>query len=206
MAAPVVAGAAGEAMMLARSGSCPSGGQCARRQRCAVLGGWLLGSGEAPVTGARRARLWSFRILFAGVLGIALLTACTTGDPVETATGGALGSYVVPPGIHKIKHVIIIMQENRSFDSYFGTYPGAAGGAGGRAVARGVRAPAGGGVGAAPSHAPRDTTGGGPQGRATPAADVTHGKRDGSTRRGSLGKAPCREPNNPACRGKSGVP
>ena len=30
-------------------------------------------------------------------------------------------------GIHKIKHVIVIMQENRSFDSYFGTYPGAAG-------------------------------------------------------------------------------
>jgi len=30
-------------------------------------------------------------------------------------------------GIHKIKHVIIIMQENRSFDSYFGTFPGADG-------------------------------------------------------------------------------
>jgi phospholipase C len=30
-------------------------------------------------------------------------------------------------GIHKIKHVIIITQENRSFDSYFGTYPGADG-------------------------------------------------------------------------------
>ena len=27
-------------------------------------------------------------------------------------------------GIHRIKHVIIVMQENRSFDSYFGTYPG----------------------------------------------------------------------------------
>jgi phospholipase C len=27
-------------------------------------------------------------------------------------------------GIHLIKHVIVIMQENRSFDSYFGTYPG----------------------------------------------------------------------------------
>src|SRR5262245_23887727 len=27
----------------------------------------------------------------------------------------------------KIKHVVIIMQENRSFDSYFGTYPGADG-------------------------------------------------------------------------------
>jgi phospholipase C len=30
-------------------------------------------------------------------------------------------------GIHKIKHVIVIMQENRSFDSYFGTFPGAIG-------------------------------------------------------------------------------
>ena len=30
-------------------------------------------------------------------------------------------------GIHKIRHVIIIMQENRSFDSYFGTFPGADG-------------------------------------------------------------------------------
>jgi phospholipase C len=31
------------------------------------------------------------------------------------------------PGLQKIKHVIIVMQENRSFDSYFGTYPGANG-------------------------------------------------------------------------------
>jgi phospholipase C len=29
--------------------------------------------------------------------------------------------------IHNIQHVIVIMQENRSFDSYFGTYPGADG-------------------------------------------------------------------------------
>src|SRR5207249_3711094 len=30
-------------------------------------------------------------------------------------------------GIHRIRHVVVIMQENRSFDSYFGTYPGADG-------------------------------------------------------------------------------
>ncbi len=30
-------------------------------------------------------------------------------------------------GIHKIEHVIVIMQENRSFDDYFGTFPGADG-------------------------------------------------------------------------------
>ena len=30
-------------------------------------------------------------------------------------------------GIHKIKHIVVIMQENRSFDTYFGTFPGADG-------------------------------------------------------------------------------
>src|ERR671936_418481 len=34
---------------------------------------------------------------------------------------------IVPAGIHKVRHVVIIMQENRSFDTYFGTYPGADG-------------------------------------------------------------------------------
>ena len=43
------------------------------------------------------------------------------GSPVTAEVGAAT------TGIHKIKHVIVIMQENRSFDSYFGTYPGADG-------------------------------------------------------------------------------
>ena len=39
------------------------------------------------------------------------------------------GAYASPRliGIHKIQHIVVIMQENRSFDSYFGTYPGADG-------------------------------------------------------------------------------
>ncbi len=37
------------------------------------------------------------------------------------------GSRTASDGIHKIRHVIVIMQENRSFDSYFGTFPGADG-------------------------------------------------------------------------------
>ena len=44
------------------------------------------------------------------------------GDPAFSPEGGA-----APVGIHKIRHIIIIMQENRSFDEYFGTYPGADG-------------------------------------------------------------------------------
>ena len=50
------------------------------------------------------------------------------------ASGGVPGAAPPPSpappgstpaaGIHKIQHVIVIMQENRSFDTYFGTYPG----------------------------------------------------------------------------------
>jgi uncharacterized protein (TIGR03437 family) len=32
-------------------------------------------------------------------------------------------SSTAPPGLEKIQHFVFIMQENRSFDSYFGTYP-----------------------------------------------------------------------------------
>jgi len=30
-------------------------------------------------------------------------------------------------GIHKIKHIVFIVKENRTFDNYFGTFPGADG-------------------------------------------------------------------------------
>ena len=65
---------------------------------------------------------------------VALAAAsCTSGSPApatarpQRVAGGPTGTYIVPAGIHKIKHVIVIMQENRSFDSYFGTFPGADG-------------------------------------------------------------------------------
>ena len=42
-------------------------------------------------------------------------------------TASCVGTSSVDPAIHKIRHVIVVMQENRSFDSYFGTYSGADG-------------------------------------------------------------------------------
>jgi len=42
--------------------------------------------------------------------------------PTQTAPPPA-----APPGLEKIQHFVFIMQENRSFDHYFGTYPGAEG-------------------------------------------------------------------------------
>ena len=81
------------------------------------------------------------------LIGLVTVTACSAGSSADTARsthtpaarsgrhGGnhnhgfaqRAGTTATGKGIHKIKHIIIIMQENRSFDSYFGTFPGADG-------------------------------------------------------------------------------
>lgn len=82
-------------------------------------------------------------------------------------------------GIHKIKHIVIIMQENRSFDSYFGTFPGADG------------IPMKNGVPTVcvpdrqtnscqkPYHDTSLVNSGGPHGASNAAADIDGGKMDG---------------------------
>ena len=55
-------------------------------------------------------------VLLAG-LAIALIPHRLHTAPAITA----------PPGLEKIQHFVFIMQENRSLDEYFGTYPGAEG-------------------------------------------------------------------------------
>ena len=49
--------------------------------------------------------------------------------PAALLLAGCAGSggLASQGGIHRIKHVVVIMQENRSFDSYFGTFPRADG-------------------------------------------------------------------------------
>ena len=53
---------------------------------------------------------------------VANQSAQATAEPI-----GPVAAQQPATGIQKIQHVVIIMQENRSFDSYFGTYPGADG-------------------------------------------------------------------------------
>ncbi len=93
----------------------------------------------------------------------------------------AVGLFAVPrasalpiDGIHNIQRVVVIMQENRSFDQYFGTYPGADG------IPAGVCNPDplhGGCV--APFHDPNDKNYGGPHGATNAAADINGGGMDG---------------------------
>jgi hypothetical protein len=46
----------------------------------------------------------------------------TESPPTITLTTGITSS--IPLGLEKIEHFVFIMQDNRSFDHYFGTYPG----------------------------------------------------------------------------------
>jgi phospholipase C len=65
----------------------------------------------------------SFARAIVGVVVLALLVACS-GASSKTQRNP---HSAVPIDVHKIQHVIVIMQENRSFDRHFGTYPGADG-------------------------------------------------------------------------------
>jgi phospholipase C len=104
-------------------------------------------------------------------------------------------------GIQKIQHVVIIMQENRSFDSYFGTFPGADGipMRGGQpavcvpdpATRRCVE----------PFHDAADLNHGGPHGAASAAADVHGGRMDGFIAQAEQAGAGCKDPFDPACGG-----
>ncbi len=158
-----------------------------------------------------------------GALGaMCVAAACSsTSSPATTATsatlpvstgGGATPVTAVAPssvgqpttvpadvaGIHKIQHVVVIMQENRSFDTYFGTYPGADG----IPMTNGkptVCVPQRTGSCVAPFHDPADVNGGGPHSQSNATADIDGGKMDGFVTQAEAGKKGCADPNNPAC-------
>jgi phospholipase C len=61
-----------------------------------------------------------------GTPGAGLSTSPSESPPPSLAPAPA-PTAPATPDLSKIKHIIVIMQENRSFDSFFGTFPGANG-------------------------------------------------------------------------------
>src|SRR5216683_8120886 len=135
-------------------------------------------------------------------LGTILAGACANPSAATSSP-----TPVAASGIHKIQHVVVIMQENRSFDQYFGTFPGADG----LPVQNGqfttcVPDPAT-GVCVKPYHDTSDLNYGGPHGQTNATADVNGGKMDGFIAQAlNDKKAICTSPDDPNCggNGKSG--
>jgi phospholipase C len=55
------------------------------------------------------------------------VVAATLIVPVPGSVTAHVTKVSLQTGLQKIQHVVVIMQENRTFDEYFGTYPGANG-------------------------------------------------------------------------------
>ncbi len=161
--------------------------------------------------GPRSRRLFVVLVALAVLGGIGTVVSARaprTGQRFPGATGRlprGPARGLSPTGISKIKHVVVIMQENRSFDSYFGTYPGADGfptDAAGTITAC-VPDPHDGGC-ITPFHDRRDVNGGGPHGRPDARGDIDGGRMDGFVRRFEhakhLGDEGCHhDPNAPGC-------
>jgi phospholipase C len=153
----------------------------------------------------------SMRRYLIGIALVAIVAAASVG--VALSPSGSSAAHArkprPPAGIHKIKHVIVIMQENRSFDQYFGTYPGADGiprrPDGTFAVC--VPNPATGGC-EKPFHDTNDLNAGGPHGQANAVADIHGGAMDGFVASAENAKVRgCKQdPNNPICSQRSTNP
>ena len=115
-----------------------------------------------------------------------------------SSDGGVGGGSALAAARAKIQHVIIINQENRSFDHYFGTFPGADGIPmdGGVPTVCSLE-PDGGCV--PPYHELEDKNGGGPHSAAAFTTCFADGGMDGFVASALAGSKTCKVPGDPAC-------
>ena len=101
---------------------------------------------------------------------------------IAAVAASAAGATSRPTGIHLIRHVVVIMQENRSFDSYFGTYPGADG------LPKNLCVPTARGGCVRPYHDTANRNAGGPHDHVNAIRDIDGGKMDGFVLQAARGR------------------
>src|SRR5581483_8714067 len=149
---------------------------------------------------ARLAALLALAVVIA--VAVASRSGSASSSPTDRAQFDASPrSHLRLSGIHKIRHVVIIMQENRSFDSYFGTFPGAdgiPGLAGNPGTVPCLPDPRYGGCDV-PFHDPRDRTKGGIHTFAAAQSDIDGGAMDGFVSTADQPPTCASHPNAPNC-------
>jgi phospholipase C len=176
-------------------------------------------------------RVWWLAALAIVAACLGLVVACGGGGstPAKPKAHAEIKTNFHPPpepslsGIHKIRHVVVIMQENRSFDSYFGTYPGADGipglagnpgqvpcvpygharfGAGRHRHGRRPKLHLSQRC-QRPFHDRRDVNVGGPHSAGASVVDINNGLMNGFIAAARKSKRNCEQSFNPACGGAS---
>ncbi len=141
-------------------------------------------------------------VLVAVFVLLVLATPRTVSADNAPSASSTISATSIPNGL--IQHIVIIMQENRTFDNYFATYPGA----------KGIPTNASGvpascvpdpltGVCMRPYHSASAVNYGGPHWSVDSTADINNGKMDGFIARAEAGKAGCGSTVNPQCAGTS---
>jgi phospholipase C len=142
------------------------------------------------------------RVAIVPLAAIALLLALLFASAEVPGAGHDAEGAAAREGIHKIRHVVIIMQENRSFDSYFGTYPGADGipGLAGNPGTVPCSPDSKTGVCVESYHDTSDLDYGGPHAVAAALADIAGGQMNGfeDQARQAMAKM-CANPDDPNC-------
>jgi phospholipase C len=141
-------------------------------------------------------RTWSVALVLVAVVATGCSSDSGKSSPSTTTESGSRPALT---GIHKIKHIVIIQQENRSFDTYFGTYPGANGipMRNGRPTVCSPDPKTGRCIAPFVDHS--DVTGGGPHSDKAAIAAINGGKMNGFVAVAESGKRDCTDPTNPAC-------
>jgi len=136
-------------------------------------------------------------------VGVVLVVSVVVASCSSSHSGSVPSSTTVKSlrggDIHVIKHVVVIMQENRSFDTYFGTFPGADGipAANGKFTVC-IPNPATRACDQ-PFHHAADVNGGADHTNAAAVADVDGGKMDGFVARAEQSARGCSIIQSPAC-------
>jgi phospholipase C len=141
-----------------------------------------------------------FEIVLNVLVIATLLCACSGNNTTPTASNPTAVPAQLAMARTKIKHIIIIMQENRSFDHYFGTYPGADGIPMQNGVPTVCAMDPVTGQCIKPFHDSRDINFGGPHGMTAAVTDINGGKMDGFIKSVMDGRSNyCANPNTPGC-------
>lgn len=150
-------------------------------------------------------RILSLGIVFFLVSVVFISTSYAGLPAAYQSSSNASVSPTLAAAQSKIKHIVIIMQENRSFDHYFGTFPGADG------------IPMKNGIPIVcindpstnqcikPYHDPNDINFGAGHGSPYATMDIDNGKMDGFLKALTMSRKGCKSPDAPGCvNGKNG--
>src|SRR6266487_4401631 len=88
---------------------------------------WMIGHSKFSVKNIKMFKQHRSQSIYGIIMSLFLLSGLVVATMILPLAYAQQITTINNPVADPIKHIVVIMQENRSFDNYFGTYPGADG-------------------------------------------------------------------------------